>query len=233
MDLSGFDVRFEWGQAGLAALAPESEAVVIVDVLCFTTCVDVAVGRGAEILPYLWNDETAVRYAADRRAELAGRRGQGYSLSPKSFREIPAGRRIVLPSPNGSALSFACNAPAVFAGCLRNAAAVAKAALSAGPRVSVVAGGERWSDGSLRPCLEDLLGAGAILSHLTKNRSPEAAAAVGAFLALRDRLRSALADTASGRELISWGYEGDLDVAAELNASDAAPRLSNRSYRAG
>jgi 2-phosphosulfolactate phosphatase len=231
VDQSGFDVRFDWSEAGLRALAPGSDAVVIVDVLCFTTCVDVAVARGAEVLPYRWNDGTAASYAREKGAELAGRRGERWSLSPQSFREVGTGTRIVLPSPNGSALSFACDAPAVFAGCLRNAAAVARAARAVGPRVAIIAAGERWPDGSLRPCLEDLLGSGAILSYLSRDPSPEAAAAAGAFLALKDRLRFALAETASGRELISWGYEGDLDLAAELDVSGGALQLLDRSYR--
>ncbi|HMF09825.1 MAG TPA: 2-phosphosulfolactate phosphatase [Thermoanaerobaculia bacterium] len=232
MNQSGFSARFEWGEAGLSALGPGSDAIVVVDVLCFTTCVDVAVARGAEVLPYRWNDGTAADYARQKAADLAGRRGERWSLSPQSFGNVVAGTRIVLPSPNGSALSFACDAPVVLAGCLRNAAAVARAARSAGPRVAVIAAGERWPDGSLRPCLEDLLGAGAVLSHLPGVRSPEAEAAAGAFGSLKDRLRRALADTASGRELISWGYEGDLDLAAELDVSAAAPRLEDGSYRA-
>lgn len=226
-------MRFEWGGAGLRALSSESDAVVIVDVLCFTTCVDVAAARGAEVLPYPWKDDSAAAFAEQREAALAGRRGQAaFSLSPQSFLDVPPATRIVLPSPNGSTLSFACAAPAVFAGCLRNARAVAAAARGAGHRITVIAAGERWPDGSLRPCLEDLLGAGAVLSHLSQGRSPEADAAAAGFLALKDRLRSALADTASGRELIGWGYERDLDLAAALDISSAAPRLRDRSYRA-
>jgi hypothetical protein len=40
---AGFDVRFEWGEAGLRALAPATDVLVLVDVLSFTTAVDVAV----------------------------------------------------------------------------------------------------------------------------------------------------------------------------------------------
>ena len=48
----------------------------------------------------------------------------------------------------------------MIAGGLRNAAAVAAAAARAGDVVGVIAAGERWPDGSLRPAIEDLLGAG-------------------------------------------------------------------------
>jgi 2-phosphosulfolactate phosphatase len=47
-----FRVRFDWGPMGLRSIAPEVDVVVIVDVLSFTTCVDIALGRGAEVFPY-------------------------------------------------------------------------------------------------------------------------------------------------------------------------------------
>ncbi len=176
-------------------------------------------------------DESAAEFARQERAELARGRGEGgFSLSPQSFLSARDGARIVLPSPNGSALTKACRGPAVFAGCLRNAEAVAREAREVGPKVAVIPAGERWPDGGLRPSLEDLLGSGAILSHLAGRRSPEAEAAIGAFLRLRTELRAALGATWSGRELIGWGYEGDLDLAAKLDVSRRAPRLRNGAY---
>lgn len=93
--------------------------------------------------------------------------------------------RLVLPSPNGSAIASA-TAGTVVAACLRNATAVARwlgfRLADSGTAVTVIAAGERWPDGSLRPALEDLLGAGALLSALCAgtgiSASPEAIAPV-------------------------------------------------------
>lgn len=50
-----FDVRCEWGLAGVRHLAP-ADVMVIVDVLSFTTSVNIAVARGAVVYPYRWRD---------------------------------------------------------------------------------------------------------------------------------------------------------------------------------
>ena len=41
-----FDIRLEWGLKGVELLAPISDVVIIVDVLSFSTCVDVGTGMG-------------------------------------------------------------------------------------------------------------------------------------------------------------------------------------------
>jgi 2-phosphosulfolactate phosphatase len=126
--------RCEWGVVGHDALA-KADVVIVVDVLSFSTCVDVAIGRGAAIFPYPWKDSTANEFALAQGAELAGRRGEArYTLSPASFLDAPSGLRCVLPSPNGAGLSLqaATTGATVLAGCLRNASAVAKAARSIG-----------------------------------------------------------------------------------------------------
>ena len=146
-DQSEYDVRFEWGLSGVQALAPISDVMIIVDVLSFTTCVDIVVGRGGTVYPYRDRLESLPDYAHSRGALFAAP-GPGhdaaYSLAPSSLLAIPEGTRLVLPSPNGSTLSLATAGVPFMAGCLRNAKAVAARAARLGKRISVIAAGERW-----------------------------------------------------------------------------------------
>lgn len=106
------EIRCEWGLRGLRELAPISDVVIIVDVLSFSTALDIGTSRGAIIFPYPLNGGSATAYAASLNAELASsNRGVGLSLSPSSLRSIEPACRLVLPSPNGAALSFAAEHP--------------------------------------------------------------------------------------------------------------------------
>lgn len=230
-DQSEFEIRCEWGAEGVTQLAPTSDAVVIVDVLSFSTAVEIAVGRGAVVYPYRWRDDTAAAYAETVGALLANPSREGsYSLSPASLMTIPAGTRLVLPSPNGATLTLATGEVPTFAGCLRNARAVAEAARKIGRRISVIPAGERWKDGSLRPAIEDLVGAGAIVHYLGGRKSPEAAIAEAAFLSTRESLPSVLRECSSGKELIGKGFPEDVELAVELDASECVPALVQSAY---
>lgn len=224
--------RCEWGPAAATALAP-ADVVIVVDVFSFTTCVDVAVSRGAAILPYAWNDPSAAEFARAQGAELAGRRKQAqYSLAPHSYLEAPGGLRCVLPSPNGARVTIAAAATGavVLAGCLRNARAVAGAARQMGSCFNVIPSGERWPDGSLRPALEDALGAGAILSWLPGPRSPEADVVAGTFERSRQSLVDTLDRCGSGRELDERGHDQDKVIAAQLDVSSCVPRFDGVAF---
>ena len=231
-DQCEFDIRCEWGQTGVKALAPESDAVIIVDVMSFSTAVSVAVTKGARVFPYRWRDASTIAFAESVDAELAGPRGKGrYSLSPRSLLLLENGSRIVLPSPNGSTLSLATGDTPTFAGCLRNARAVAIAARACGPHISVIACGERWiEDNSLRPAYEDLLGAGAVIANLSGRRSPEASAALAVFQSGATQLPDLLEKCSSGRQLIEVGYGADIPLIAELNCDAKAPVLDAGAY---
>jgi 2-phosphosulfolactate phosphatase len=224
--------RCEWGVTGHDSLAPV-DVVIVVDVLSFSTCVDIAVSRGAAILPHPWKDASASAFAAEHQADLAGSRGDpGYSLSPASFVNAPAGLRCVLPSPNGAtiALRAVATGATVLAGCLRNAEAVAAAARTLGSTFNVCPAGERWPDGSVRFAVEDWLGAGAILHALPGSKSAEAAAAIAAFECARHTLHDRLAACGSGRELVARGFKRDVELAAQLNVSTHVPRLEDGAF---
>ncbi len=70
-DQMEFDLRCEWGERGVAQLAPQSDAIVIVDVLSFSTSVDIAVGNGAWVYPYRGQRQLAQPYAESVGARLA------------------------------------------------------------------------------------------------------------------------------------------------------------------
>lgn len=229
-DQASYDVRFEWGPAGVAALG--GEVVVVIDVLRFTTAVDAAASQGVAVYPYRWRDESAAAFADGLGAELADGSDGRPSLSPISLLRLEPGARVVLPSPNGStcaALGSEAGAT-VVAACLRNAAAVAAWLDESATTVTVIACGERWPDGSLRPALEDFLGAGAVIAGLTGTRSPEAQAAVAAWLETKDRISDVLASCSSGREQAQRGWTDDLRYAAQINASAAVPVLRDGAF---
>jgi 2-phosphosulfolactate phosphatase len=129
----------------------------------------------------------------------------------------------------------------VLAGCLRNAAAIAnwlvwELAAEQLAAVALVAAGERWPDGSLRPAVEDLWGAGAILARVAGAApqlrfSPEAATAAAAFAAVESELEERLAGCASGRELTEYGFAEDVAIAGELDSSTWVPVLDGRRFR--
>ena len=200
-------VRFDWGPTGAAAIAEGADVAVVVDVLSFTTTLCVAVERGMTVLPYRWKDERAAAYAEERAATLAVGRfearslpgGAGVSLSPAAMARVSGVSRIVLPSPNGSSISFglAESGATVVGACLRNRRAVADWVAARGGTVAVVAAGERWPDGSLRPAAEDLWGAGAVLALLPRDDLSPEARARPRMLSWRSRPRSPTPCTAA------------------------------------
>lgn len=237
-------LRLDWGLEGAAAVAEHADVAVVVDVLSFTTTLTVALDAGAEVLPYRWADACAVQHAREHDAVLAvGRSAAGpgqVSLSPATLRRGPVPRRLVLPSPNGSTLAQHLGSSGVtcIGASLRNAEAVARwiaTRCADGAAVAVVAAGERWPGGGLRPAVEDLWGAGAVVEHLVLTGavsvSPEAAAARAAWRAVADDVQDGLAACASGRELVERGYAEDVATAAEVGQSRCVPVLREGVFR--
>ena len=237
----GYAVRFEWGPAGATTVGAGEGVLVLVDVLSFTTKVAVAVQHGTSVYPAAWRDAGATDLAREVDAALAvGRhevtRDHPWSLSPAALLSAPAPPRLVLPSPNGSTIAAAAGG-GVVAACLRNVRAVAswlhRRPISAEQPVAIIGAGERWPDGSLRPALEDLIGAGAVIEELAafgvRNASPEAEAARAVFsstVSIPETVRRC----ASGVELIAGGFGTDVEVAVQLDASDEVPVLTDGAF---
>jgi 2-phosphosulfolactate phosphatase len=251
-EISGMDSRpglqatilMEWGERGAAAICPGADYAVIVDVLSFTTSLSVAIDAGAEVYPYRWQDESAPEFARQHNAVLALDRSAAprpgvITLSPASISSAAGVTRLVLPSANGSALAseLADCGPVVLGACLRNRMAIARwladqvRAAQQPPVIAVVAAGERWADESLRPALEDLWGAGAVIAALASlgvtGLTAEARSATAAFSAVAANLAAELADSTSGRELADRGFGSDVAAAADLDVSASAPLLAD------
>jgi len=234
---SEFNIKLEWGLPGIEQLLPVSDVIIIVDVLSFSTCVDIAVSNGAVIYPYKYKNESAADYAKLIGAELANRdrNSPGYTLSPVSLKNIAAGTKLVLPSPNGATLSLATESITTICGGLRNAKAVAEYAISIGKNISVIPAGEKWqeqylSSGTIRFAIEDLIGAGAIISYLKGNLSPESRSAFAVFNSVQNNLKEEIKKCSSGKELIERGFEEDVNLACELNVSKCVPVIKDGGY---
>ncbi|WP_193598016.1 2-phosphosulfolactate phosphatase [Microbacterium sp. YJN-G] len=171
---------------------------------------------------------------------------------------VAAGTEVALQdavtwSTNGAAVVKAAESSGavVLIGGIRNAAATARAVMTLQERradrtsVTVIAAGERASDGGLRFAVEDQLGAGAVVAALTErgidHSAPEAAVAAESFHSLRRALRHLLSASGSGRELVdgvvSTARMAEAGIhpattaeAAELDAVDAVPVLRDGAF---
>jgi 2-phosphosulfolactate phosphatase len=242
----GSSVRLEVGRREAAEIAPGCDVAVVVDVLSFTTTLTVAADRGVPVAPCPWRDDRARELTRRHRATLAAGRAQAdpgeVSLSPGTVRRADELRRLVLPSPNGSTISadLAGMVPTALGASLCNRAAVAAWLDARGAErgeltVAVVAAGERWPAGELRPAVEDLWGAGGVVAGLGAwaELSPEAEAAAVAFGVLGEEVATALHRTASGRELDALGHGEDVDIAAEIDRSAAVPVMVGEFFEPG
>jgi 2-phosphosulfolactate phosphatase len=246
-----YGVRLEWGLAGAKRIIDPRGALVVVDVLSFSTTVSIAVSGGTWVYPFEWGADEAREHADKVGAAVAVGRSEvdvthPYSLSPASIVGAPSPGRLVLPSPNGSTIALSASRDGtvaqVLAASVRNADAVGTWLVShhfgtIDRPVCVIAAGEKWPDASLRPALEDYLGAGAVLSALAQGGlpesaswSPEARLGLAAFIGTPD-VAHAVRASGSGQELIERGYGRDVDLAVAVGADTVVPLLVKGAFR--
>ena len=199
-DQSRYQVRMEWGEAGLARLAP-ADIIVVVDVLRFSTTVIDAVERGEDDAGdaethAAWIDAVAVAEAAAQ-----------------------AGALVLL----GALRNASAVAEAILAEQQRRGTRTSVSIIAAGERTG------RDAASAVRYAVEDQLGAGAIVDALAvrgiDHTSPDAAVAGEAFRALRRATTHLLTASGSGLELIAEGRRDDVVAAAALDAASVVPVL--------
>lgn len=221
--------------------------VIVVDLLRASTTILTALEAGAvAVRPFAQLEQARQAAAASRPAEggpqplLAGERNAipppGFDLGNSPLEYTPqrvAGRTILFTSTNGTAaLCQAVAAQRVLVGCLRNRAAVARAAASApSDSIQILCAG---TDG--HPTSEDLFAAGAIaeavLSHGPRTLGGAAAEALalwgrvtqpacegGPAGQIADWIRS----TPHGQTLAAAGFEADIDFCSQLDLSELTP----------
>ena len=204
-DQRRYQVRHDWGVAGLQRLAP-SDVVVIVDVLRFSTTVTDAVARG-ESVP-LDASAHAVSLNGAAIAEAAG--GSDATVLLGCLRNAAAVADAVLDIQH------------------RRAERTSIAVVAAGELAS------REPDAPLRFAVEDQLGAGAIVDALgalgIDHTSPESAAACEAFRGLRGAVRHLLTASGSGQELLDRDARDEVLDAAAVDAASVVPVLRDGSF---
>ncbi|WP_409271021.1 2-phosphosulfolactate phosphatase [Neobacillus sp. SCS-31] len=241
---ASYPVKVEWGRRGAREAAQRGDIVIVVDVLSFSSTVATALRAGCDIYPYpphLDGKAYAVQIGGEYilgRSEAA-KLGKA-TLSPISFTPSHKGKKFVLTSLNGAFCTWIADmVPALLIGSLLNADAAAMAANKIREQIkadiTVIPCGEQWNapeenEDTLRPSIEDYLGAGAILSLLEGEKSPEAEVCIGAFQSAKDRLSDLIWDCGSGRELRAKGFEADVIYCSRLNAFSTVPLLAGHNF---
>lgn len=207
-DQSRYQVRLEWGAAGLDRAAA-SDVVVVVDVLRFSTTVAVRVADGE-------------RVPLDAAAHAVSLNGAAVAAQAAN-----AGALVLL----GALVNASAVADAVLAEQRRRAQRTSILVVAAGELDS------REPGAPLRFAVEDLLGAGAVIDALgargIDHTSPDAAAACEAFRGLRGAARHLLTASGSGQELIDRGSRDEVLDAARVDAVASAPVLRSGVFVAG
>jgi 2-phosphosulfolactate phosphatase len=75
------------------------------------------------------------------------------------------------------------------------------------------------------------LGAGAVLSNLGGNLSPEAKSAAAAWQDAKDTIADTILSCVSGRELVERGCRDDVVYASAYGVSDVVPVLVEGAFR--
>ena len=219
--------------ADVRAPAPGA-TIVAVDILRATSTITTAFMNGARsVTPALTPDEARGVRAGSPGALLGGERGgvliEGFDLgnSPREYtRDAVAGRDIAFTTTNGTRLmrAFEQSGPLYIGSYLNLSSVCAVVAESGGDGLIACAG----THGAFT--LDDALFAGACVSRLREafdQLSDAALAALSLWDGMGDDVVAATLATRHGRSLVELGFGADVEVCAQIDATDVLPILSS------
>ena len=218
---------------------PTSESVarttlIVIDTLRATTAITALLAAGAEaVYPCAGHPEARALAATLPGSVLCGEtngltvNGFDYGNSPTEFQDIDVrGWTVVQSTSNGTrALALTASAEVTYVGCLRNRAAVARAALDAPRGIAIVCSGEREATA---PSVEDSFTAGAVVEALLAADArwtplPGALLARRLFRSFRRSPRAAFADSPHAAHLRRLGFQSDLRFASAMDVESVVP----------
>lgn len=199
-DQGRYQVRLDWGAAGIERLAP-ADVYVIVDVLSFTSEVAATVAGGGTV-------------------ELADARGEGAALA-EAAAALPHGPLVFA----GSLRNASAVARAVKAEQERRSARTSVAIIPAGERTPDGAIRFAVEDQLGAGAVID-----ALVPLGIDHSSPEAVVAAEAFAGLRRAVKHLLTASASGLEREERGHTAQVRAAAAIDDLDVAPLLRHAAF---
>lgn len=201
-----------------------NRAVAVFDVLRATTSITAALAAGVKEVRIFAEIPSATDAARDYAGEkiLCGESKclppPGFDLgnSPGAFNSKHRDRVAFLATTNGTrAIIAARGAAELFTAALVNASAVARRLIQSGRDVTLLCAG---SGGQVS--MEDVLGAGAVISALNEFDISGDATRIAArlFHQNRNNLRELLRQSQGGQNIIAAGLTDDIDFCAKLDS---------------
>lgn len=203
-----------------------SDVAIMVDVLRASTTIAVALDNFCSIIAVKDKDE-AIELAKKYNAILAGERDgakiEGFQTgnSPVEIKNF-SGNCLVLTTSNGTRILEGMNAKSLI-GSFINASAVAEAASKmATNHIEIVMAGVKG-----KFAIEDFLGSGEIISHLTDYNLDEMA--ISAYMASRNEkmVKNAVLNSNSALGLKKLGYNKDINFSIKKDIYNVVPIYAN------
>ncbi|MEM0507067.1 MAG: 2-phosphosulfolactate phosphatase [Thermosphaera sp.] len=233
-------VRITWFREGLSE---EADAVVVIDVLRFSTTVAVALGLGFKHVYAFSELSNAINFARLRKlpllAEVRGLKPQEADLdnSPSELMKHGATylkrgiNELVIRTTSGATIVSEAAKQGfrnIFISSTVNARSVAKALLSKRySTVNIVCAGLDLS----KFAIEDFAGAGALIEELTSLEpgvvlEDEGLAALHMYRSARETLLELFSRGRSGKIVTSTGHYEDIVVACRVNSLNVVPQAT-------